>query len=408
MGRRVKKTVYVYGSGSWAEENATLYVYDGWNLIQELNGSGNVQKSYVNGLDLSQSLQGAGGIGGILAVVDGTNVYLYSYDANGNVGQVINSADGSIAANYQYDPFGKTISATGTYANVNPFRFSTKYHDDETDLVYYGYRYYSPELGRLINRDPIVSLYHNAKDSDVREEAKLKAALYAYQYTLNNPLTFVDPFGLDTMLIIIGDEFEGSSMFQSAAAMAAKKYKESQYYNEGCDAVVTVNLTGAKDNAAMQVQQALNKVKGIRFFLYYGHSSSKYIYLTNTSGYGANISANGSSKQFGDKYNSIAVTSLSTINITKHAVGGFYSCQAGGEIAGAFANHFGIPFEASPEYVNYSDDGQPFIKIWGKSDFWRLRTGGWKWYGGSPAGRSRADYPRDFSWGEDAARKAGY
>ena len=34
-------------------------------------------------------------------------------------------------------------------------RFSTKYYDAETDLYYYGYRYYSPSLGRWISRDPI-------------------------------------------------------------------------------------------------------------------------------------------------------------------------------------------------------------------------------------------------------------
>jgi len=40
-------------------------------------------------------------------------------------------------------------------AEVNPYRFSTKYFDDETELYYYGYRYYSPELGRWLIRDPI-------------------------------------------------------------------------------------------------------------------------------------------------------------------------------------------------------------------------------------------------------------
>jgi hypothetical protein len=40
-----------------------------------------------------------------------------------------------------YGPFGELIRATGPMAKVNPFRFSTKYDDDESDLVYYGYRY---------------------------------------------------------------------------------------------------------------------------------------------------------------------------------------------------------------------------------------------------------------------------
>jgi hypothetical protein len=37
-------------------------------------------------------------------------------------------------------PFGEVIRATGPMAKTNPFRFSTKYQDDQTDLLYYGYR----------------------------------------------------------------------------------------------------------------------------------------------------------------------------------------------------------------------------------------------------------------------------
>ncbi len=32
-------------------------------------------------------------------------------------------------------------------AKLNPFRFSTKYQDDYTDLAYYGFRFYSPSCG---------------------------------------------------------------------------------------------------------------------------------------------------------------------------------------------------------------------------------------------------------------------
>ena len=40
------------------------------------------------------------------------------------------------ASNYAYGPFGEVIRATGPMAKINPFRFSTKYQDDETDLLY--------------------------------------------------------------------------------------------------------------------------------------------------------------------------------------------------------------------------------------------------------------------------------
>lgn len=51
-------------------------------------------------------------------------------------------------------PSGSLLRAEGPYATSNPFRFSTRFTDVETGLVYYGYRYYSPDLGRFINRDP--------------------------------------------------------------------------------------------------------------------------------------------------------------------------------------------------------------------------------------------------------------
>jgi len=241
MGRRVQKNVYTYSSSAWSLTSEKLFVYDGWNMIQELNGSGVVQKSYVYGLDISQSLQGAGGIGGLLAVVDGGETYHYCYDANGNVGQLVKAPDGTISAHYQYDPFGNIIDKSGSYADVNPFRFSTKYHDDETGLVYYGYRYYSPSLGRWINRDPLEELghitlkelptltmwlYENYYDSDFGfpgqyydSETGLHynyhryydprtgryltpdpigqlGGINLYVYALNDPTAIFDPFGL--------------------------------------------------------------------------------------------------------------------------------------------------------------------------------------------------------------------
>src|SRR5262245_35880752 len=50
-------------------------------------------------------------------------------------------------------PFGEVVRATGPMAKPNPLRFSTKYQDDDTDLVYYGYRYYSANIGRWLTRD---------------------------------------------------------------------------------------------------------------------------------------------------------------------------------------------------------------------------------------------------------------
>lgn len=152
----------------------------------ELDGlnSNAVLRKYTWGLDLSGTLQGAGGVGGLLAVYDtaGTTStsddasYGYLYDTNGNVGQLVDFADGSLAAKYEYDPYGGPLldaanaSVSGPYAATNPFRFSTKYFDDEVDyadtandgLYYYGYRYYSARLGRWLSRDPLYAFRYDA------------------------------------------------------------------------------------------------------------------------------------------------------------------------------------------------------------------------------------------------------
>ena len=49
----------------------------------------------------------------------------------------------------------EALRATGPMAKANPFRFSTKYQDDEADLLYYGYRYCNASTGRWLSRNPI-------------------------------------------------------------------------------------------------------------------------------------------------------------------------------------------------------------------------------------------------------------
>ena len=155
MGRRVRKEVcYSYTNGAYSGTNVTLFVYDGWNLVEEIADSST--NYYAWGLDLSGSLQGAGGIGGLVAADGiGSNTVLYAYDANGNVGQLVDVSDGSLAAHYEPDPFGALVVSAGNYAYDNPFRFSTKFQDDETGLLYYGFRYLSPGTGKWVSRDPL-------------------------------------------------------------------------------------------------------------------------------------------------------------------------------------------------------------------------------------------------------------
>jgi len=106
--------------------------------------------------------------------------YCCAYDGNGNVMALVSAADGSVAARYEYGPFGELIRATGPMAKANPFRFSTKYQDDETGWVYYGYRHYDPGTGRWLNRDPIDE----------------KGGLNLYGFGQNDPINRFDISGL--------------------------------------------------------------------------------------------------------------------------------------------------------------------------------------------------------------------
>ena len=100
-------------------------------------------------------MQGAGGVGGLLSVADSVtgDLWYSSFDANGNVSEYLDDM-GAVVAHYEYSPFGRVIATSGSPDDF-AFRFSTKYQDDETDLLYYGFRYYNPETGRWMSWDPI-------------------------------------------------------------------------------------------------------------------------------------------------------------------------------------------------------------------------------------------------------------
>ena len=122
----------------------TLYVYDGWNCIAEYtiqDSTFKIQKSYLWGLDLSRTLQGAGGVGGLLAATLGSTTYYPTFDGNGNVSEYLTVA-GVVAAHFEYDPFGNTLPTSSGNTALFNYRFSTKPLDFTTGLYYYGYRYY--------------------------------------------------------------------------------------------------------------------------------------------------------------------------------------------------------------------------------------------------------------------------
>jgi len=136
-------------------------VYDGNVVIQERDLNNWPATTYTRGKDLSGSLEGAGGIGGLLSMtLNGatgplsSNSMYYHSDGNGNLTALIAPSQ-TIAAKYVYDAFGNVISKSGQYADANLYRFSSKEAHPPSGLVYYLYRYYDPNLQRWVNRDPI-------------------------------------------------------------------------------------------------------------------------------------------------------------------------------------------------------------------------------------------------------------
>ncbi len=179
LGRRRIERDYSWNAGTWQLTNETHCIYDGWLVVQERNSNNVVQVTYTRGLDLSGTLQYAGGIGGLLARTDTSGSAYYHSDGAGNVTGLID-ANENMAARYLYGPFGKLTAQWGPLAGANAMQFSSMPRHANSGMSLYAFRGYDPTLQRWIQRDPIGEL----------------GGLNLYGFVGNNPLGYVDPFGL--------------------------------------------------------------------------------------------------------------------------------------------------------------------------------------------------------------------
>lgn len=190
-------------------------------------------KSFLWGLDLSGTPDQAGGIGGLLAVsqhsTNGLSTHIPAFDGNGNVMALVNAGSGQPSARYEYAPFGEPLRVTGEAALLNPFRFSTKYTDDETGLLYYGYRYYSPTLAKWLNRDPL------------QEEGGINL----YAFCLNNPITGIDALGESLMIINPGVDQDARAQEAKMGASFISRVKDAvNAYSDVQDFIATLSEHG--------------------------------------------------------------------------------------------------------------------------------------------------------------------
>lgn len=105
-GRRTAKKVYTYIGSAWNLTASTLFLYDGWNMVAELDALARnaFVRIHARGTDLSGGFQGAGGVGGLLftTLASPASTHAAAYDANGNVIAYVDMATGAKSATYEY------------------------------------------------------------------------------------------------------------------------------------------------------------------------------------------------------------------------------------------------------------------------------------------------------------------
>jgi RHS repeat-associated protein len=156
LGRRLKKT------GS----TTAVYRYDGPNVLEEANGSGVVQATYVDGPWADE----------VVTMNRGGSTYGLFYDGAASVSDLTN-ANGELIDHYEFDPFGRPLNNSTV---GNPYLFAGREYETDTGLYFSRARHYSPTLGRFLQRDPI----------------GYAMGMNLYAYVGNNPLNWIDPLGL--------------------------------------------------------------------------------------------------------------------------------------------------------------------------------------------------------------------
>ncbi len=191
------------------------FLYDGYKLIHESNKEYDYQTQQLSSsktqtyLWYGESLLATKATSHLAPV--SSQQFFYLTDANKNVSYVV-ATDGTVAASYEYSPFGKVIreDISSQFSSFNfPFKFSSEYHDEETSLVYYNYRYYNPDLGRWLSRDPIGE----------------RGGLNLYRMVGNNPIDYWDLLGKMQMEL-------GITYSDAQALFAQAQYEQTHEYEQ--------------------------------------------------------------------------------------------------------------------------------------------------------------------------------
>ena len=146
----------------------TTYIYMGTSVLYEENSTGSA--IYVYGP--------TGRLAKRSTIQQESTTFYYHTDHLGST-RLVTDEDKNIVTAATYHPFGETCDEEGS----EDYLFTGK-ERDETGLYYYGARYYDPELGRFLTRDPLMGGKGNPQ------------SLNRYTYCVSNPVKLVDPTGL--------------------------------------------------------------------------------------------------------------------------------------------------------------------------------------------------------------------
>lgn len=158
MGRRIQK------AGPLGIMN---YLYDGLDLIQELDATANDLASYAQGSGLDQPL----------ATLRAGATFFYEEDGLPSVTSLSDS-NGGLGETYGYDSFGTPVASTGSV--TNSFEYTGREFDSETELYNYRARYFDFSTGRFLSEDPV----------------RFGAGFNFYRYAADSPVNFIDSLGL--------------------------------------------------------------------------------------------------------------------------------------------------------------------------------------------------------------------
>ena len=157
----------------------------------------------------------AGNIYTFQVTISGINRYYYAKDHLGNIRQTWDK-NGNIAAAQDYYSYGEILRSYNASSGFENYKFTSKERDAESNLDYFGARYYESLTGRWMQVDPM---------------ARKIPEISPYAYSFNNPLKYYDPDGKFPFLI------------GAVAAAIAEFFSVETAVTVGVSAVATAIIT---------------------------------------------------------------------------------------------------------------------------------------------------------------------